>query len=66
MSRPFSRRTLLTHGKVREIAEVCRKADVGAAVFVNTLTPVQRAVLASMLGCLVFSGEDLAVYGGTA
>ncbi len=60
MSQPFSRRTLLTHSKVREIAEACRKSDVDAAVFVNILTPVQRTVLAGMLGCLVFSGEDLA------
>ena len=65
MSQPFSRRTLLTHGKVRQIAEACRKADVDAAVFVNILTPVQRTVLADMLGCRVFSGEDLAADGGT-
>ncbi|MFC6023788.1 hypothetical protein ACFP2T_47505 [Plantactinospora solaniradicis] len=64
MSRPFSRRTLLTHGKVREIAEACRKADIDAVVFVNTLTHVQRTVLANILGCLVFSGDDLAA-GGT-
>ncbi|WBB69156.1 hypothetical protein [Micromonospora sp. WMMD812] len=65
MSRPFSRRTLLTHGKLREIAAACRKADVDAAVFVNTLTHVQRTVLADILGCLVFSGDDLAAPGGT-
>ncbi|MGX1617559.1 HflX-like GTP-binding protein [Micromonospora chalcea] len=59
MSQPFSRRTLLTHGRVREIAEVCREAGVDAAVFVNTLTPVQRTVLADLLGCLVISGDDL-------
>jgi GTP-binding GTPase N-terminal len=60
MSQPFSRRTLLTNGKVREIAEACREANVDAAVFVNILTPVQRTVLVDMLSCLVFSGEDLA------
>ncbi|MBQ1043090.1 MULTISPECIES: hypothetical protein [unclassified Micromonospora] len=59
MSRPFSRRTLLTHGKLREIAEACKEAGVDAAVFVNTLTPVQRTVLADLLGCLVISGDDL-------
>ena len=59
MSRPFSRRTLLTHGKMREIADECRAAQIDAAIFVNTLTPVQRAVLAELLGCLVLSGDDL-------
>jgi 50S ribosomal subunit-associated GTPase HflX len=59
MSRPFSRRTLLTQGKIREIAEACRKADVDVAIFANTLTPLQRTVLADILGCLVFSGDDL-------
>ncbi|MFI9644157.1 3'-5' exonuclease [Micromonospora sp. NPDC051925] len=65
MSRPFSRRTLLTHGKVLEVAEACRKADIDAAIFVNTLTHVQRTVLADILGCLVISGDDLAANGGT-
>jgi 50S ribosomal subunit-associated GTPase HflX len=65
MSRPFSRRTLLTHGKIREIAAACRNADIDAAVFVNTLTHVQKTVLADILGCLVFSGDDLAARGGT-
>ncbi len=64
MSRPFSRRTLLTHGKVREIADACRIGDVDVAVFVNALTPVQRTVLADILDCAVFSGDDLAVDGG--
>jgi 50S ribosomal subunit-associated GTPase HflX len=59
MSWPFSRRTLLTHGKVREIAEACREADVDVAIFANALTPVQRAVLGDLLGCLVVSGDDL-------
>jgi 50S ribosomal subunit-associated GTPase HflX len=65
MSRPFSRRTLLTSGKIREIAEACRKSDIDAAVFVNTLTHTQRTVLADMLGCLVFDGDDLTAHGGT-
>ncbi|GIF05082.1 HflX-like GTP-binding protein [Actinoplanes siamensis] len=65
MSQPFSRRTLLTNGKVREIAEACRKSDVNAAIFVNTLTHIQRTVLADMLGCLVFTGDDLAAHGET-
>jgi hypothetical protein len=60
MSRPFSRRTLLTYGKLREIWVVCREADIDAAIFVNALTSVHRTVLADILGCLVFSGSDLA------
>ncbi len=64
MSRPFSRRTLLTNGKIREIAEACRKSDVDAVIFVNTLTHVQRTVLADILGCLVFNSDDLAAPGG--
>ncbi|MEV4121635.1 hypothetical protein [Micromonospora sp. NPDC049645] len=63
MSMPFSRRTLLTHGKIREIAEACRNADIDAAIFVNTLSHVQRTVLADVLGCLVFSGDDLTAHG---
>jgi 50S ribosomal subunit-associated GTPase HflX len=65
MSQPFSRRTLLTHGKLREIAQACRESQIDAAVFVNTLTHRQRSVLAEILGCIVFSGEDLAVPGET-
>jgi predicted GTPase len=65
MSLPFSCRTLLTHGKIREIAEACREADIDAAVFVNTLTPRQRTVLTRMLGCLVVSRDDLAAHGAS-
>jgi 50S ribosomal subunit-associated GTPase HflX len=59
MSQPFARRTLLTQGKIREIAAACREADIDAAIFVNALTSVQRTVLADILGCLVFTGDDL-------
>ncbi|WP_045747813.1 hypothetical protein [Actinoplanes rectilineatus] len=59
MSRPYSRRMLLSHGKVREIAEACREAEVTAAVFVNVLTPRQRKVLTELLGCLVFTRDEL-------
>ncbi|GIE78524.1 hypothetical protein Aph02nite_44740 [Actinoplanes philippinensis] len=58
MSQPFSRRTLLTHGKLREIAQACREANIDAAVFVNVLTQRQRSVLSEILGCLILSGED--------
>ncbi|SDY90517.1 hypothetical protein SAMN05421684_2208 [Asanoa ishikariensis] len=42
MAVPFSRRTLLSRGKAREIAQACRAAEVGAVVFVNPLTEHQR------------------------
>lgn len=59
MSEPFSRRTLLTHGKVREIAEACRTSDVQAVIFANALTPTQRTALTRMLGRPAFSRDDL-------
>jgi 50S ribosomal subunit-associated GTPase HflX len=59
MSEPFSRRTLLTHGKVREIAHACREGRVDAALFVNPLTTLQRDVLTRLLGCRVLSRDDL-------
>ncbi|MEU6025259.1 hypothetical protein [Micromonospora sp. NPDC047134] len=59
MAVPFSRRTLLSPGKAREIAQACRAAGVGVAVFVNPLTKHQRAVLGGMFGCSVISGDDL-------
>lgn len=65
MSQPLSRRTLLTHGKLREIAEACQEANIDAAVFVNTLTRRQRSVLTKILGCLILSGEDLTGHGET-
>ncbi|MEU6078429.1 hypothetical protein [Micromonospora sp. NPDC047074] len=59
MSVPFSRRTLVSPGKAREIAQACRAAEVDVAVFVNPLTEFQRAVLGELFGCFVISGEDL-------
>ncbi|MEU4478225.1 hypothetical protein AB0F68_09225 [Micromonospora sp. NPDC023966] len=58
MTESFSRRTLLSPGKAREVAQACRAAEVGVAVFVNPLTEHQRAVLGDIFGCLVISGED--------
>ncbi|MEV4466845.1 hypothetical protein AB0J51_24865 [Micromonospora echinofusca] len=66
MSQPFSPRTLLTHGKVREIAEACRAAEIDAAIFVNALTHLQRRVLADILGCVIFSGDDLTAMAGAS
>lgn len=59
MTEPFSRRTLLSPGKAREVAQACLAAKVAVAVFVNPLTNHQRAVLGDLFGCIVISGEDL-------
>ncbi|MEU8158449.1 hypothetical protein AB0B94_32740 [Micromonospora sp. NPDC048986] len=59
MGDPFSRRTLLSPGRAREVAEACRQRGVRVAVFANPLTGHQRAVLTDVFGCLVMSGEDL-------
>ncbi|MEU7610637.1 hypothetical protein [Micromonospora sp. NPDC049204] len=59
MAAPFSRRTLLSSGKAREVADACREGGVDVAVFVNPLTDHQRAVLGDMFGCRVMSGADL-------
>jgi hypothetical protein len=61
MSIPFSRRTLLSPGKAREVADACRTAGVAAVVFVNPLTEHQRRVLGAMFDCTVLSGEDEAI-----
>ncbi|MEH0930049.1 hypothetical protein [Micromonospora sp. CPCC 205558] len=59
MSAPFSRRTLLSPGRAREVADDCRQRRVGVVVFANSLTDHQRAVLVDMFGCLVLSADDL-------
>lgn len=59
MASPFSRRTLLSPGKVREVADACQAAQATVAVFVNPLTELQRAVLSEVLDCVVLSSEDL-------
>jgi 50S ribosomal subunit-associated GTPase HflX len=61
MASPFSRRTLLSSGKAREVAQACRDNGIDVAVFVNSLTRLQRSVLADMCGCLVISGGDLII-----
>ncbi|WP_240803614.1 hypothetical protein [Streptomyces sp. A0592] len=50
MSRPFSSRTLLRYGKVREAADLCERTAADAAVFLTPLTQRQRRVLTEMLG----------------
>jgi 50S ribosomal subunit-associated GTPase HflX len=64
MSAPLSRRTLISAGKIREVADACRAQQIGAVVFANPLTEHQRTVLGETFGCTVLSGEDLFPRGG--
>ena len=59
MASPFSRRTLLSPGKVREVADACRSAGATVAVFLNPLTAHQRTVLGDIFECRVVSSDDL-------
>ncbi|MFE5514866.1 hypothetical protein ACFQ9J_30480 [Streptomyces sp. NPDC056529] len=52
---PLSPRTLLSGGKIREVAEVHERTGADAVVFLNPLTPRQRDVLTGCLGCPVAS-----------
>ncbi|WP_460305564.1 HflX-like GTP-binding protein [Actinocorallia aurea] len=61
MDRPYSARTLMTTGKVREIATCLADADADTVVFANELTGRQRRALSEALGCPVFSRTDLPV-----
>jgi len=59
MSRPFSSRTLVTSGKVRQIAEARARWQADAVIFVNPLTPLQIRVLSSALDCPVASLSEI-------
>ncbi|MFI0358004.1 hypothetical protein [Actinomadura sp. 9N407] len=59
MDRPYSSRTLMSTGKVREIAAARADMDAKVVVFANELTIRQRTVLTELLGCPVFSRGDL-------
>ncbi|MGW5851248.1 HflX-like GTP-binding protein [Streptomyces sp. NPDC055254] len=50
MSLPYSSRTLLSYGKVREVAQACDQANADAVIFVTSLTERQQRVLTAMLG----------------
>lgn len=50
MGLPRSSRTLLSGGKVREVAEACERADADAVVFVAAMTDRQRRTLTEILG----------------
>lgn len=59
MDRPYSARTLMSTGKVHEIAAACTETQAAAVVFVNDLTGRQRTVLTEILGCPALSRNDL-------
>lgn len=58
MALPYSSRTLLSYGKVREAAALCEQTNADAAVFLASLTERQRHVLTLMLGCPAVSLVD--------
>ncbi len=47
---PFSSRTLLSSGKVREVAEACEQTGADMVVFVAAVTELQRRTLTTLLG----------------
>ncbi|MFD9204171.1 hypothetical protein ACFWDP_38655, partial [Streptomyces anthocyanicus] len=58
MGLPYSSRTLLSYGKVREAAALCEGTGADAAVFLPPLTERQRRVLPGLLGCPTVSLTD--------
>ncbi|MFF4449460.1 hypothetical protein [Streptomyces sp. NPDC001502] len=50
MTLPYSSRTLLSYGKVREVAQACDQANADAVVFVATLAERRRRTLTAVLG----------------
>ncbi|MBP0454241.1 hypothetical protein J5Y04_32610 [Kitasatospora sp. RG8] len=50
MGLPYSSRTLLSHGKVREVALACDRAEADAVIFVASLTGRQQRALTAVLG----------------
>ncbi len=59
MSLPCSSRTLLSRGKVREVAQACDQANADAVIFVASLTEHQRRTLTDMLGRPAVSLSDI-------
>ncbi|MFB7241699.1 hypothetical protein ACFCYX_04395 [Streptomyces populi] len=63
MALPYSSRTLLSSGKVREVAQSCERADADLVVFVASLTERQQHVLTGTLGRPVMSLSDVRAVG---
>jgi 50S ribosomal subunit-associated GTPase HflX len=58
MEQPLSQRTLLSAGKTEELISLVDSSDAEVVLFYNSLTPAQRANLARLTGCKVFSYLD--------
>lgn len=63
MGLPYSSRTLLSYGKVREVAKACDQAKAAAVIFVATLTERQQRTLTEMLGRPAVSLADILAAG---
>ncbi|GLY75222.1 hypothetical protein Airi01_034890 [Actinoallomurus iriomotensis] len=59
MDRPYSSRTLMSTGKIREIADACVRTDATAVVFHNDLTDRQRRALSEIFGSAVLTIREL-------
>ncbi|MFJ2582970.1 hypothetical protein [Kitasatospora aureofaciens] len=59
MGLPYSSRTLLSYGKVREVAQACDQASADAVIFVTSLTERQQRTLTAMLGRPAVSLSDI-------
>jgi 50S ribosomal subunit-associated GTPase HflX len=57
MGLPLSRRTLISTGKVHEIAQARQETGASAVIFVNPLTDHQRAALEDAFGCQVLTAS---------
>ncbi|MGW7264450.1 HflX-like GTP-binding protein [Streptomyces sp. NPDC054842] len=59
MGLPYSSRTLLSYGKVREVAQACDQANADAVIFVASLTERQQRTLTGLLGRPAVSLSDI-------
>ncbi len=59
MDLPYSSRTLVSAGKVEEIALVREKSRAHAVIFLNPLTDHQREALTGLFHCPVITSDDL-------
>ena len=57
---PYSSRTLLSYGKVREVAQLCEQVDADAVVFAGSLTERQRRALTDEFGRPAVSLSEVA------
>ncbi|MFF3563043.1 hypothetical protein ACFYXS_23660 [Streptomyces sp. NPDC002574] len=63
MGLPYSSRTLLSKGKVREVAEACERADADAVIFVASLSERQQHALTPLLDRPVVSLSEILTAG---